>query len=293
MSISELSEPQNYYQSLPVIKDDSHIYAMLETFCELIYCGSENYTVTTSESDTTDFPLKNGDGSAEISPLENMAIMEERYKYEDELMSSISKGLTNKADLFLSNFSPLTFERRLSDPLRNAKNYAIIMNTLSRKAAQAGKVHPVYLDRVSSDFARKIESAPKISDIEALMMQMYRSYCRLVKKYSAKDYSPPVVKAIMCIESDLSADLSLKALASEQNISAGYLSSVFSKEVGETLTDYVNTRRVKLAKHLLSTTSLQVQTIAQHCGFTDLHYFSRVFKKIAGTTPLSYRKNNS
>ena len=40
---------------------------------------------------------------------------------------------------------------------------------------------------------------------------------------------------------------------------------------------------------LLRTTKLQIQTIAQHCGIMDVHYFSRIFKKVTGQTPKEYR----
>ena len=41
---------------------------------------------------------------------------------------------------------------------------------------------------------------------------------------------------------------------------------------------------------LLATTKLQIQTIAQHCGILDVHYFSKVFKKSVGVTPKQYRE---
>ena len=47
-----------------------------------------------------------------------------------------------------------------------------------------------------------------------------------------------------------------------------------------------------MAKHLLKTTHLQVQTIAQHCGILDFHYFCRLFKSVVGTTPTDYRNNH-
>ena len=45
--------------------------------------------------------------------------------------------------------------------------------------------------------------------------------------------------------------------------------------------------------HLLKTTRLQVQTVAQHCGMMDVQYFSKTFKKIAGVTPREYRLNQT
>jgi YesN/AraC family two-component response regulator len=74
------------------------------------------------------------------------------------------------------------------------------------------------------------------------------------------------------------------------NISAAYLSTLFKKETGVTLTDYVNKRRVDYAIFLLNTTQLQIQTIAGYCGVTDVNYFTRIFKKYHGMTPLKYKE---
>lgn len=94
---------------------------------------------------------------------------------------------------------------------------------------------------------------------------------------------------LLLIAYDLSGDLSLHSLASMQNISSGYLSTLFKKEVGVTLTDYVNSRRVKQASQLLRSTVLQIQTIAQYCGISDVNYFSKTFKRYLGCTPKDYR----
>ena len=165
------------------------------------------------------------------------------------------------------------------------------MNTLLRKAAEAGGVHPVYLDKLSSEFALKIEMLPSVSENSALMREMFSSYCRLVRKHSMKSFSLVVQKTILLIDSDLSADLSLSSLAQKQNISPGYLSTIFSKETGKTVSEYIREKRVKLAVHLLSTTHLQVQTIALHCGIMDVQYFSKIFKRQTGKTPKEYRES--
>jgi YesN/AraC family two-component response regulator len=187
--------------------------------------------------------------------------------------------------------SAASFEQRLSDSVRNMKNYCIIMNTLLRKAAENGGVHPVYLDSVSSGFAKKIESINAVSEMPTLMNEMIRSYCRLVSKHSIRKYSLPVQKAITYIDSDLTMDLSLSSLAAMQNVSAGYLSALFKQETGQTITEHVNQKRIKYAMRLLKTTKLQVQTIAQHCGIVDVHYFSKLFKKYVGKTPKEYRES--
>ena len=189
----------------------------------------------------------------------------------------------------LGNMSYFAIEQRMADPVRNIKNYCIIMNTLLRKAAEQGGVHPLYIDSVSSDFARRIELIGSTTAAGKIMDEMLTSYCRLVKKHALAQYSVPVRKTLACIDADLTGDLSLSALAEMQNISPGYLSTLFKKEVGQTLTDYVNSRRVEQAAAMLRSGTLQVQTVAQYCGIPDVNYFSKLFKRYIGVSPKEFR----
>ena len=283
---------EEYYQGVPILVDTSHVFVMLDTFGEHIWGGANAFTVVdaaaTIQPDETKINKNIGNGETD-DIFVKMRIMEKRYNHENEFISAISKGQIQKVERILSNMGNQSFEKRLSDPLRNLKNYAIIMNTLSRKAAENGGVHPIHLDSLSSTFAIKIEQMSTPAEMEALMFDMFRSYCRLVRKHSMRSYSSTVQKAIVYIESDLSANLTLSVLADAQNVSAGYLSTVFKKETGTTVTEYINSKRVKHAMHLLSTTKLQIQTIALHCGIMDVQYFSKVFKKYTGKTPREYR----
>ncbi len=282
-----------YLGNTPLIQDESHIFAVIGTFANRIWGGPQNYTVADIKGDAPSpfqsFDFKNDDGQAENSTAFNMRIMEQRYAYENELMSAVSGGLTHKAELLLTNFSEMTFEKRNSDPLRNIKNYFIIMNTLLRKAAENGGVHPIYIDSVSADYAKKIEELTSVEHTGKFMVEIFRAYCTLVKNHSISKYSPAVQKTIVAVDADLTADLSLKAMAELNNISAGYLSTLFKKETGLTLTEFVNKRRMKMAKKLLTTTNLQIQTVAGHCGIMDVQYFTKLFKRYEGKTPKEFR----
>ncbi len=288
---SEQSELEKLYSAVPVWDHASHLYALLEAFAEKLW-GRGNFTLEDLDPEyiLPHTPLSKSDTGNEVDLVRKMRTMEQRYSYENELMDAVTMGQVHKADMLLNAFSSFSFEQRLSDPIRNAKNYCIIMNTLLRKAAERGGVHPVYLDSVSSSFASKIEHLETMEAVRPFMAEAFRSYCQLVRKHSMKNYSPPVQKAIACIDTDLTGTLNLKTLSDSLNISSSYLSTIFKKETGQTLTEYITNRRIRHAKHLLSTTRLQVQTVAQHCGIMDVHYFSKVFKKITGQTPKEYRE---
>lgn len=264
---------------------------MIDTLCERIW-GSNYFSVVDIEHERKlpPSPLNvSGDGGDLNELPNNMLLMERRYNYENELMQAVSHGQLHKATQLLANISEVSFEKRVADPLRNMKNYCIIMNTLLRKAAENGGVHPIYLDRVSSGFAFQIEQVIDITAVESLMREMFRSYCRLVRKHSMKEYSPIIQKTITFIESDLSANLTLSTLAEVLNVSGGYLSTIFRKETGTTITEYIRDKRMKHAAYLLSSTHLQIQTVALHCGIMDVQYFSKLFKKHTGKTPKEYR----
>lgn len=282
-----------YLGNVPLILDENAIFAVIGTFAEKIWGGSESYDLIDMGNEHlsafTNLSLTNASDETEDATAFNMHIMEQRYSYENELMNAVSQGLTHKAELLLTNFSEISFEKRTADPLRNIKNYCIIMNTLLRKAAENGGVHPIYIDSVSSSYAKRIEELPSVEHIGKFMVEIFRAYSNLVKNHSISKYSPAVQKTIITVDADLTADLSLKAMSKLNNVSAGYLSSLFKKETGQTLTEFVNRRRIKMAKKLLKTTNLQVQTIAQHCGILDLQYFTKLFKKYEGITPKEYR----
>ena len=127
------------------------------------------------------------------------------------------------------------------------------------------------------------------SSIE-LQKEMILKYCLLVKEHSLKKYSSLIGKVITLISYDLSADLSLKHIAELMNVNASYLSAAFKKECGETLTEYVNRKRIEMATFILSHSNKQIQTIAEECGILDANYFIKLFKKQYGMTPTQYRE---
>ena len=280
-----------FYGSVPVLADEGFLLAMINAYADVLWGGSDAYTMvdlTEELNSPTPLALRNEPLSPDQALLD-MQTMEKRYAYENELLKAVSQGLRHKASSMLGNMSQFAFEQRMADPVRNLKNYCIIMNTLLRKAAETGGVHPLYIDSVSSDFARRIELIGSTTAAGKLMDEMLTGYCRLVKKHALARYSAPVRKTLACIDADLAGDLSLSALAATQNISPGYLSTLFKKEMGQTLTDYVNSRRVEQAAGMLRSGTLQVQTVAQYCGIPDVNYFSKLFKRYTGVSPKEFR----
>ncbi len=284
---------EEYCESLAVLTPSNPLLLMISTFCEHAF-ESPSFSIvdTADQTAVPASPISEPTHSDNLDDvLLSMKTMEARYGFENELMQAVTLGQLHKESMLQSAFSVSIFEKRAQDPLRNAKNYCIIMNTLLRKAAEEGGVHPVYLDSVSAGFALKIEQTPALSHISPIMHDMFRAYCRLVRKHATNKYSHVVEKTILLIDSDLSAPLSLHALAAAQGVTPPYLSTVFKRETGQTVSAYIRERRIRHATHLLATTHLQIQTVALHCGIMDVQYFSKIFKRQTGKTPKEYRED--
>ena len=283
---------REYYASVPILADGDRLFVMIDTFCERVWQTPSFAIVEHNPNQKISaIPLVSstlGESYGEIEA--NIKVMEMRYAFENELIRAVTLGQQHKENLLVSKLNENMFERRTTDSLRNAKNYCIIMNTLLRKAAENGGVHPIHIDSTSSKFATKIELLSDVKSCTALMREMFSSYCRLVYKHSIRRYSPIVQKTILVIDSDISAELSLTNLAQKQGVSSGYLATVFKKETGKTVSEYIKDKRIEHAMYLLGTTHLQIQTVALHCGIMDVQYFSKVFKKKIGKNPKEYRE---
>lgn len=87
--------------------------------------------------------------------------------------------------------------------------------------------------------------------------------------------------------------VSVEDIAEASNVSRTTLFRVFKSELNTTPVDYLTAYRIAQAKTLLSETDLSITAVARSTGYEDNLYFSRVFRKITGTTPTEYRNCNN
>lgn len=127
---------------------------------------------------------------------------------------------------------------------------------------------------------------PSSKPLKTILHDDTACWCSL----SLRTYSKPVQNIINYISFNLTADLSLTAISTEFSLNSSYLSTLFKKETGTTLTNYVNGKRMEHAIYLLNTTMLPIQDIAVQCGINDVNYFTKLFKKTKNKTPTQYRE---
>ncbi|EFM11808.1 two component transcriptional regulator, AraC family [Paenibacillus curdlanolyticus YK9] len=109
-------------------------------------------------------------------------------------------------------------------------------------------------------------------------------------RLNGKDVSHVIRKAQQYIEEHFEDEISREELADYVFLNPAYLSRLFRKETGQSITDYATERRMMKAKWLLEQRTDRISDIAVSVGYSNFSHFSKLFKKATGVTPQEYRR---
>ena len=191
-------------------------------------------------------------------------------------------------DFFNAYLRPLGESALRSDLIKNYIFVDVILATAKLVDELGGEV-----DKVISE-VNSIESIlSNVQSVDQLREQVYkvisiglayrdsqpnRQHAHLIrhaKEYIERHYAKP--------------EISLNEVAARVNLSASHFSSVFSQETHQTFKEYLTEIRINKAKELLRMTTLRSAEIAYQVGYNDPHYFSSVFKRNTGLSPIEFR----
>ena len=235
------------------------------------------YTEMTFERNETDQPHNPYDQEfREQKSIENGNIAELRESLAEDYIGSI--GTLAK------------------DPLRQAKNHAIVLITLaSRSAIRGGLSHEIAFS-FSDSYIQKIEechnpmSAMQLArDAEFHYTAMVHELKEQQKGKPVKEKNPHIRRCKNYIYSHLHDKLTVQSLATALDINANYLSELFRKYEGITLSRYILHEKIERAKNLLTYSDYSYIEIATYLGFSSQSHLGAQFKKITGSTLRQYR----
>ena len=103
--------------------------------------------------------------------------------------------------------------------------------------------------------------------------------------------SSVIYPAIAYINDHLKDGISMKEMADLCHLSPSYFSRTFNRETGESFANYINRRKIALAKELLRETNKSITQIAEESGYINISNFIAVFKRMEGVTPSVYRQH--
>ncbi len=139
---------------------------------------------------------------------------------------------------------------------------------------------------------QKFSSDKNYSDIVftgCVMKLLFYLHKNIIKNVSPSYGS--IYKAIAYINENIFEDITIDDVCAEAHMSKYHFCRVFKKNTGRTVMSYILKTRVVLAQTMLKKENLTIADVSRLCGFSSVSYFSRVFKKETGFSPLKYRKH--
>lgn len=185
------------------------------------------------------------------------------------------------AHYVIFNYLP-TKGNELSSPLlmKNSVN-ATVRNLLT---AYPYKYYRVYnpLSVSKPENARINEILPNI--FNCILTELFASL-----KYKTDNVH--VQNIIKYVNDNVTSPLSLSIISNALHLSREYTSRIFKKELGITLTEYINEQKMLFAKDMLSSSVIALNDIAGWLGYENYGYFSKVFKNYFGLSPAKMKAN--
>lgn len=225
-----------------------------------------------------------------------------------------------KGDLVVINSNELHHVSSLSESI---EYYCIIFNTSLFQSRHIDTCETKYINPISQNlilFKNKIESNREIAKhihkfvkeyeakeigyelaVKATLYQMLvlllRNNIHLVltsKEYNARMRNLKRFNSILeYIENNYSEKITLDQLCTMSNISRFYFCRLFKSITGKSLGEYLNQLRISKAEALLQSGGFNITEAAVSCGFDDINYFSRMFKKYKKESPSSFLRSFS
>lgn len=130
-----------------------------------------------------------------------------------------------------------------------------------------------------------------VSWLEIIRTKIIDLLILTARKISHSQPQDIVSRVIAQIHKNYNQNLMLKNIAADMNYSLPYISKLFKDTTGLTFRLYLQKTRIEEACRMLANTNEKVLCIAKAVGYSDVDFFSRVFKASTGTTPQQFRIN--
>lgn len=213
------------------------------------------------------------------------------YFLEKKLLRQIKMGLKSDVIATLDEINALQRASLARDTLRSIKNSLIASCTLFTRSAIESGVDSEDAFDLSDVFIKEIETYDNESQLLQFEYTMANSFISLVQTSKLNKYPYPTSRVVRIIYEGVTTKLSLIDIADKVNLSPDYLSKLFHKEVGCTVSEFIQQQKIETAIYFLEYTDLKITEISTILEYCNPGHFSNTFRKHALCTPAEYRKN--
>lgn len=229
--------------------------------------------------------------------LEYMAFInrENEYRhhtYDEEMLQYeyLKEGKIKAIEESIKMFSSSTVGVLSDNPINNIKYLFVASITLATRFAIEGGMEPETAYNASDLFIQKIDKCKSTNEVKDIHTEMFTFFTKHMNELQKKNiYSKPIVLCMDYVYYHLNEVINVTKLAEYVDLNPSYLSTLFKKEVGITITNYIIKKRIEAAKNMLKFSNYSYSDISSYLSFSSQSYFIRVFKNETGLTPKEYR----
>lgn len=213
------------------------------------------------------------------------------YDKEIEFYQTIKMGNVEEALQLIRPFNSDGVGVLSEDKLRNLKYHLIIsIAFITRYCIEGGMEMEEAYNR-SDIYIRRLDGFTKEEEIESLHKELVEDYAKRMRSIRKKTmYSKAIILCLEYIYANLHTKISLEVLAEQANLSPTYLSKLFHKEVGVSVSQYITQKRIEAAEKMLRYTDFSSAEIANCLCFCSESHFISTFKRYVKVTPREYRE---
>lgn len=217
-----------------------------------------------------------------------------KYEKEKAMNSLIEAGNVEQLKETLEKASHKTLGRMSHNSFRQ-QLYAIIIGiAIATRVAMDGGMHEEDAYTLSDIYIQKADACTSTDDLWKLYVKAVIDFAERVRQTKNKEQvaSVAIQSSVEYILRKLHYNLTLKEIAANVELSETYFSSLFKKEMGCNVSEFIQKNRIKEARNLLRYSEYTLIEIAQHLGFCSQSHFAQTFRKYEKMTPGQYRKAN-
>lgn len=177
------------------------------------------------------------------------------------------------------------------DPMRNLRYHFIVTVAMITRFCVEGGMEMESAYTLSDLYILKADKCTAPEEIHALHSEAVMDFTVQMNRIAhGTIYSKPVIMTMDYIYDNLHSKISEKDIADHVALSASYLSRLFRREVGVTISTYIAVKRVETAQNMLKYSDYSPLDIGNYLAFNSHSHFISTFKKYTGMTPNEFRK---
>jgi len=213
------------------------------------------------------------------------------YDKEVEFYQSIKMGNVEEALYLMRPFDVEGMGVLSENRLRNLKYHLVIMIAFITRYCIEGGMEMEEAYNRSDIYIRQIDMFQTEEEIVTIHRTIIEEYAKRMRSIRKKTmYSKSIIECLEYIYSHLHTKITLDDLALRTKLSATYVSKLFHKEVGVSVSQYIMKKRIEAAEKMLRYTDLTYTEIANSLCFCSESHFISVFKRYVKVTPREYRE---